>query len=400
MTTQGDKRRITGHLEDGTEARLRTCASRLRDLQIAAAKDLEHVESSNHYALVGCGSLMEFGVRLGFGAYETRQYANLGKSLAARPELEALVRSGEVPLTAAAVIGQILGSPDLLRPGDAWVEYARTEPIKALRKRVRQRVEEHAQGIGPGGRVRTLEVSVFVQEGVKESFERARLIASRRAKRALTDGQTLREVVDCYLDAHDPERKVPGTRRLGPTGDIPYSRYIPISVRREIFQRAGGCCEAPGCQNRMFLQFAHRTPHRHGSGREVGDLLLLCSIHHTLYDAGQLDLSALDPASQRVAGADPTRSGPEPAAQASAQSPAPSPASGMAGQVREGGPALRPSRASRPPTDEELSLLLESAFPLAWRHGNNVHPRCLPGRDRPTSSLLRGLVSRTAAAFR
>jgi len=341
MKIKTDRRGITGQRQGAAEQRLQACAAQLRTLQIAAAKDLEKIESSNHYALVGCSSLIDFGVRMGFGAYETRQYANLGKAIAARPELEMLVQSGEIRLAAAAVIGRVLCSPELLRPGDAWIEYARNEPMKALRKRVRQRLEEHAQGIGATRGSRAVEVSVFVREEVRENFERARLIASRKAKRALTDGQTLAAIVDSYLDAYDPDRQAIGTRRLGPTGELPGSRYVPAAVRREVFARAGGCCEAPGCTNKIFLQLAHRVPHRRGSGREATDLILLCLTHHTLYDAGFWKLDG--PSDLQLPGEAERASPPRP----SATSRKGAVETGPPERVRESGPSLAASRSWR-----------------------------------------------------
>ena len=286
MDIQTDKRSLTATPDQGAEDRLTKCAKALRALQIEAAKDLARVESGGHYRLQGCASLVEFGVRVGFGACETRQLANLGKSLAAEPTLEAMVRRGEVALTAAAVIGRIYGSPALLRPDDAWLTYARDESVGALRKRVRRRLEEHALG-----RTRATEVSVFVPEQTHVDFRRARTVASRKAGKTLTDGQTLTAVVDFYLQKNDPLLQGAGTRRVGPTRDDPTSRYVPADVKRAVRQRSGDCCEIPGCNNAIHLEFAHCEPHRHGSGREAEDLAHLCSAHHLLYDAGIIDLT-------------------------------------------------------------------------------------------------------------
>ena len=83
---------------------------------------------------------------------------------------------------------------------------------------------------------------------------------------------------------NDPRHRE-GKRRVGPTSERPFDRYIPVSVRRAIRRRAGDTCEFPGCYHRAFLQFAHWRPHRHDSPREEADLLLLCHIHHLLVDA-------------------------------------------------------------------------------------------------------------------
>ena len=288
MQIQADKRQVTASPDEAAETRLIACAKSLRSLQIQAAKDLAKVESAGHHRLRGCASLVEFGVRVGFGAFETRQLANLGMSLAAEPELEAMVRKGEIALSAAAIIGRIYANPGLLRPDDSWLEHARTEPVGVLRKRVQRRIEEHAQG-----RRRMTEVSVYVPDETHAGFRRARALASRKAGRTLTQGQTLTAVVGFYLERNDPLLQLEGKRRVGPTDQTPASRYIPAEVRRAVRRRSNDCCEVPGCQNAIHLQFAHRSPHRDGSGREAEDLIHLCSAHHLLYDAGMIDLSGV-----------------------------------------------------------------------------------------------------------
>ena len=148
----------------------------------------------------------------------------------------------------------------------------------ALNRAVRRRLAEIRCG------EEIVDVTVHVPESVKEGFERAREIASEKAGRPLDHSQTFEAMVDHYLDTFDLARQAEGKRRVGPTGDLPGSRYIPISVRRAVRRRAGDTCEFPGCWHRRDLQFAHWSPHKDGSGREETDLLLLCWWHHTQFD--------------------------------------------------------------------------------------------------------------------
>ncbi len=142
-----------------------------------------------------------------------------------------------------------------------------------------------------GEAVETIELRV--PDSVVERFERARVLASRKAGRHLTRDETFeavvdRSVVDRSVDSFDPLLVKEGKRRVGPTEDDYESRYIPISVKREIRRRAGDCCEFPGCWERAFLEFAHRRPHRNGSGREARHLFLLCRHHHFFQECGWL----------------------------------------------------------------------------------------------------------------
>jgi hypothetical protein len=148
---------------------------------------------------------------------------------------------------------------------------------------VRQRLEETAQGAGP-----LVSMTVHVTERTREEFHRARVLASREAAVPLTDGQTLTRLVSFYLDRRDERRRAQGTRRVGPTSAAPDERYIPAESRREVLARSHDRCEVPGCALDTFLEFAHVVSHADGSGREPEDLLRLCHVHHTQFDADVL----------------------------------------------------------------------------------------------------------------
>jgi hypothetical protein len=119
----------------------------------------------------------------------------------------------------------------------------------------------------------------------RETFERARQIACQKEGKVLDEGQTIGVLSEHYLDSFDPERVEEGKRRVEDTCNS-HSRYIPASVKREVRRRSGGCCQWPRCDNRIFLNFAHRKWHSRGGSREAANLLDLCLVHHALLDAG------------------------------------------------------------------------------------------------------------------
>ena len=101
----------------------------------------------------------------------------------------------------------------------------------------------------------------------------------------LAESETFETVVDHYLDSFDVDRITPGTRRVGPTTHVE-GRYIPMMVRREIYERQGHACAVPLCGNTLFLQHAHIQAHACGGSREADNLILVCSFHHMLFDHG------------------------------------------------------------------------------------------------------------------
>ena len=241
MAIRVDKRKVEARGEPEAQLRVAAARSALRDLQIALGRDLARIDRSNafvfghpkrtgaaggqgargpqrhgpdcderaHEAIGSCASIVEYGTRLGFSSWEVRTLTQLGHTLEAHPESEAMLRDGRLTIEAAAAIGRVLSAPHLLQPGDQWLSYAATEPLRLLRRRVRERFELHAQG-----ELGLEEVHVLVTAKARDRFDRAKELASQAAGKPLTDGQTFTRVVDFYVEKHDPLRKRGRTRRV------------------------------------------------------------------------------------------------------------------------------------------------------------------------------------------
>ncbi len=57
-------------------------------------------------------------------------------------------------------------------------------------------------------------------------------------------------------------------------------RFPSAALRREIFERDGGCCRFPGCDRRYRLHVHHIVHWEHGGPTAESNLLLLCGRHH------------------------------------------------------------------------------------------------------------------------
>jgi hypothetical protein len=109
-----------------------------------------------------------------------------------------------------------------------------------------------------------------------------REVASGKARAKLTEGETQRVLVEYYLDAEDPRRKVPRPRRAPDTTGRP-GRYVPADVRRSVLARKRGMCQYPGCRNKR-LEMAHDEAYAEGGSQEAKNTLGLCGRHHWLRD--------------------------------------------------------------------------------------------------------------------
>jgi hypothetical protein len=269
------------------EAALSASVIRRREASLACARDLRrlvHVGDGAALTRHGCASVGELGERFGFSAQETRELLDLGDAFAHDAAFEDHVRKGSIPWQAGCVVARILGEPALLREGDDWIGWAQTESVRQLRRRVDRRLEERARPDVP-----LVPMRLFVTTKVRDDFQRATRIASRKAQRAISQGTAFGVIVDHYLNSFDHARVNAGTRRLGDTSSIE-SRYVPAQVRREVQDRQQGRCAVPFCDHDTFLDFAHLVPHALRGSREADNLVLLCGRHHGMLDSGLLRL--------------------------------------------------------------------------------------------------------------
>ncbi len=263
---------------------LEAAATRRREADIDCARALTRLEELEAWKELGCASSGELGERVAIAAHEARTLLDFGRAMRAAPYVETLVRRGRMTVAAAGLAGQALSNPALLRPGDDWIHWAQTESATSVRGRLARRREEvRMEGESP------VTLTVLVRGAAREDFARARAIASRKASRALTPGETFETVVGHYLETFDPDRVAPGTRRA-PHTCLVEGRYVPASVRREVYERQNGRCAVPFCDNSIFVEMAHIVPHACGGHREADNLVLLCSRHHVYFDDGSLIL--------------------------------------------------------------------------------------------------------------
>lgn len=285
-----DRRRIDYTPRPDLLTRLRALVPELRRVELEIGAVLTEIDRVQAHVDVGAAKVEELAQRFGLAPEEARRYRDLGRAVDVQPSVAERVAQGALATSRAAVLAPVLdgsGEPQseldrvwgVLPP---WVETAERTPTRELRKMVRREMARRRSGED------VQDVTLHATETTREHFERARVLASRQLGRRLSNDETFRVVVEDYVDRHDPLLVGEGTRRVGPTEDLPGERYIPVGVRREVRRRAGDRCEHPGCEETTFLQFAHRVAHARGGAREADDLLLLCWRHHAMLDAGHI----------------------------------------------------------------------------------------------------------------
>jgi len=262
---------------------------RKRREDLRCAEDFFRLSSSGHFRGEGCASLGELGERLGFSASESRLLCRVGGAVSLYPALRTLVLRGRVTLEAASVLERVLSDP--LVQGSfsrsTWVYWAKTESARRFHNRVRARLEALRSGEA------VHELTLHLTSKGRDDLERSCVVLGDRAGRSVSESEAVATLADYFLTKEDPQRKAPGTRRVGDTLTN-RSRAIPAEVVRQVMARAGGACEVPFCDVAHGLEFAHIVAHRDGGGREATDLFLRCHGHHVAYDAGWIRVEMVD----------------------------------------------------------------------------------------------------------
>lgn len=268
--------------EDGARDELVAMRSELLAPRLRAARLFLVIERSHHWVFEGCASVGEFGERYGYSAREARLLVAAALALELRPDLESRLLAGTLTMESVAELGRIYRDPGLIREGDDWIRWAEEWSARRLSFEVRKRIMETRE-MEP-----TSTLMVVCTGSTREKYDRARTIASRKKRKFLDGNGTIEALSDHYLDSFDPQRKNPGKRRMPETKGHP-GRTIPAEVKRAVRDRDGEECDYPGCDNHIFLDFAHDEPHASGGSREADNLAPRCTIHHTLSDEGFIE---------------------------------------------------------------------------------------------------------------
>jgi len=315
MEIRTDRRRLEVHEDREAVDAFRRGHGVIRGGEIEVARALVRIERSRSFVVYGYASVVDFAVGDGMDARRARELRDFGRTLDLVPEVEKQVRDARVtPQTAAAVGKVVRRAASVKEPpkkeavaaeGRRLLAFAKDAQGREFRDETRKSEEEIAQrgreaftppvvsddGTAADGQVQQgpkdplVSRTFVVPESSLDRFFRAKDLAERRAERSLTEGEAFSAITDDFLRHHDAMLRKPRKRRVGPTSERPRDRYVPAEVERAVRERAGDRCEVPGCGNRVFLEFAHIRAQEDDGDREFGNLLLLCSRHHVMYDA-------------------------------------------------------------------------------------------------------------------
>ncbi len=311
MKIEADQRRMPAEERPKLHAWLAERQPVWLDGDLRYAKTFDEIATSRHYKTVDCATLGEYGETLGYDTPQVRRWRDIGFVLRVESRAEQFVREARVTLEKIVILKEIYAHPECMRPGDDWLREAQNTRARALKRRIRRRIEEVRQQKQVAHRDLCAPVETW------DKFDRMRDLLSAQAKQRLTEGETLDRLTEDGLDKHDPLRKAkragrrvkkqkqekksrgkktaqaasapPDRARASSTKRARGARTSPPrALKHAVYRRAEGYCEYPGCRCRTGLQLAHVHPHAAGGPWHVKNVVLLCPAHHTMFDAGRL----------------------------------------------------------------------------------------------------------------
>jgi hypothetical protein len=281
------RRPLQGGRKDEAVARFERHLLAMRREAVEAARALAEIDAAGHWIHEGCCSIAHFGEQHGASAREARELVAMARALQVYPDVPADLDAGRTSLQSVAALGRLALRAERFEgvafDPPEWAERARRESARDLTRHVDEWLESQRIGTRP------ITVTAHLSPKGMEDFEKAREIASQKARRVLSVGETVEQLAGYYRGALDITLQAPSTRRLPDTSALPTDRYVAAQVRRTLALRQRGCA-VPRCPNRIFVEKSHRVAHAAGGSREARNLDHLCSYHHAMYEQGLLKI--------------------------------------------------------------------------------------------------------------
>jgi len=270
-----------------------------RKIDALRAKAFAKVDGSNHFVSLNCVSVGEYGLRIGYGSRQAREYAAAGRVMNLCPLAEEMLLEGQVCVSTLAILEPFFVDPEL-RPLDeegepdspqpmsfeAILEWARLLPDFELRKTVNRRKAE----VRTDAPIHTRTLH-FTNRGA-EDLDRTQVLLTRSKKGSVTQSEAAEKALRYFVEKHDLLEKTPGKRRLPlmppRTDGSKNPRSVPAEVRRALMAEHGDVCAIEFCEHRIWLENAHHLAHALGGGNELADQDHICTGHHGMKDSGQI----------------------------------------------------------------------------------------------------------------
>ncbi len=250
------------------------------------------IDQQTFFKRLGYASLFTYAVgALGLSEANAYSFISVARKSREIPELKTAVIEQKITVAKASRIVAAItkeNAPDLVKFAETHttrqteIEVARLQPSAAVSDRIRFKGEDLVQ------------LECGITNGTHEKLERVKSILAAKGQFSLD--KVLSEVLDDYLQRHDPVKKAervlakkPKTTKLCTLRVRPGSKRIPLPARtrHQVHARDQGRCthtneNGERCGNDRWIELHHVQLVSNGGGNEVENLTILCGFHHDL----------------------------------------------------------------------------------------------------------------------
>jgi 5-methylcytosine-specific restriction endonuclease McrA len=274
-----------------------------RGITMELIEHLREIERRMLYLDLGYSSLFDFTVKhLGLSEGSAQRRISAMRLTHDIPEAKAKMASGELSLSNAAKVQSVLRVTNLNR-----VE--KRELLNKISGLTQKECESRLLELVPDAapkileRDRQISASYFELKLVvsKELHEKIRTLQALLSHTLKTSGVTelLEHLVDQEIRKQEnrrgasrktPKKEVPQVSSATPTAaavrtetvrsENRIRRQIPRAIQREVWRRANGTCQHPGCASKYRLEMDHIHPYAIGGPDTIENLRLYCRPHN------------------------------------------------------------------------------------------------------------------------
>ncbi len=262
---------------------------------------LGEVDKRRAYAADAYSSLFDYVVRgLGYAEGQAAERVSAVRLMREVPEVKAHIEEGKLTLTSAALIQRYLRAEKsaAAEKKQAITQAKQSELVQECLGQSKRNVEKilfshasEATRISTHERARQVsktltEVKILIDEETLELLKRAKELSQTQ-----TTAELLKQTLKIFIEQREKQMgkvsSVPTQPDVKPTkSNDPYSRYIPIPMKRVIYARSKGQCEYRAlytgvrCTSKAHLHIDHLIPLSVGGKTEFKNLRHLCPAHN------------------------------------------------------------------------------------------------------------------------
>jgi len=316
------------------DQQLRGVAARRAGLDAEEARLLRYAEELKLWRAFGFGHLLEYMERaMGYAPHTAAERLRVARAIGDLPVIAEALEKGELAHSAVRELSRV-AVPDT---EEVWLDAVRGKSLREIEAMVSGRRPGDLPTDETQPRLHRKTITIEISPETYDLWRRMHALAAEEHGQRLSDDELITSVFRrAYSDEHtsregagSPAYKIaikqcPDCKRawqysggrdieidpavaecascdaihLGSLDAATPERItttVTARKREQVLARDGHCCTVPGCRRNVGLDLHHIEFQSHGGGHELGNLSVLCDLHHRAVHRGKLVIRGTAP---------------------------------------------------------------------------------------------------------